>query len=203
MAIKSKRFNFATVHDIEPYYNWLSLYNAADDEHSPFYGRIYNEFQFDKKIYNYLIHPQWDHFGSQTLYIKILYADYTEGYCVIESIGEWNDALYNDIMHLKREIIEPLMDEGLNKFIIIGENVLNFHGSDDSYYEEWWQEADETDGWICLLNFRPHVMEEMNKYGLGYYLVWGGELDDLEWRKQSPRMLFDQVSAILGKRLSI
>lgn len=191
------------MHDIEPYYNWLSFYTASEDERSPFYGRIYNEFAFDKKIYNYLIHPQWDHFGSQTLYLKILYADYLEGYAIIEVIGEWNDALYNDIMMLKREVIEPLMDEGIRKFIIAGENVLNFHGSDDSYYEEWWQEVDEEDGWICLLNFRPHIREEMNHYGLGYYLIWGGELDEMEWRRQSPRMMYDQVSAILSRRLSI
>ena len=36
----------------------------------------------------------------------------------------------------------------------IGENVLNFHHSDDAYYEEWFDEVMEDDGWIALLNFR-------------------------------------------------
>jgi hypothetical protein len=31
--------------------------------------------------------------GSETLYLKILYADYEAGYVVIEFIGEWNDAI--------------------------------------------------------------------------------------------------------------
>lgn len=189
------------MHDIEPYFNWLPLYSAAEDERSPFYGRIYNEFEFENKVYNYLIHPQWDSFGSQTIYLKVLFCDYVDGFAVIEIMGEWNDALYNDIMMLKRELLEPMMDEGISKFILIGENVLNFHASDDAYYEEWWQEVDEQDGWICLLNFREHILSEMNQNGIGYYLVWGGDLDDLEWRKHSPRMLLEQVTSIMSKRL--
>lgn len=196
-----KIFNFVPLHDLEPYYLWMPVYTASEDEHSPFYQRIYSEFHFDKKIYNFLIHPQWDQFGSNTLYIKILFCDYQEKYVIIELIGEWNDALYNDIMLLKREIIEHLMDYGIRKFILIGENVLNFHGSDDSYYEEWWQEVDEDDGWIALVNFREHVLQEMSSYNIGYYLHWGGDLDDMEWRKQSPRQMFDAVFAVLSKRL--
>jgi hypothetical protein len=59
-------------------------------------------------VYDHVIHPQWDNFGS-TLYLKLLFADYDEGYVIIELIGEWNDLLHNDIMFLKRNIIEPLM----------------------------------------------------------------------------------------------
>jgi len=44
-------------------------------------------------------------------------------------------------MHLKRNVIDVLVGERINKFILIGENVLNFHGSDDSYYEEWFEDA--------------------------------------------------------------
>ena len=54
-----------------------------------FYGRQYDEFKFTNKIYNYFIHPQWDDFGSATLYAKILYVEYDEGYAVIELMGEW------------------------------------------------------------------------------------------------------------------
>jgi len=31
-------------------------------------------------------------FGSRTLYLKVLLADYDEHYVVIELFGEWNDA---------------------------------------------------------------------------------------------------------------
>src|ERR1700741_550312 len=119
------------MHEIEPYYNWRHLYTAEEDENSPFYGREYSEFEFSNTIYNYYIHPQWDDFGSQTLYIKILFVDYDQKYAVIEFIGEWNDAINNDIMLLKRDIVESMMRYGINKFILIGENVLNFHVSDD------------------------------------------------------------------------
>src|SRR5690606_9452360 len=103
---------------IEPYYSWRDNYVASDDKRSPFYRRIYSEFEFTDSVYNYLIHPQWDNFGSSTLFLKILYSDYDEGFTIIELIGEWNDALHNDIMILKRDIIEHLITEGINKFIL-------------------------------------------------------------------------------------
>lgn len=190
------------MHTIEPYYNWMHLYAASEDERSPFFEREYSEFTFTNKIYNYLIHPQWDEFGSNTLYIKILFADYTEGFAIIEMIGEWNDALYNDIMILKREVIEVLQTEGIYQFVLIGENILNFHASDDSYYEEWWQETDDEEGWIVLLNFRDHILQEMRKNHLDYYLHFGGELDEYEWRKLSPRILHENIKTVLSRRLS-
>lgn len=154
---------------------------------------------FTHAVYNYLIHPQWDHFGSNTLYIKILYADYTDGYAIIEMIGEWNDALYNDIMMLKREVLEAMEDEGVTKFIMIGENVLNFHTSDDSYYEEWFQETEE--GWIVFMNFREHVLEELRRAHIDYYVNFGGELDEVSWRKLAPRQLFEKIGAVMSRRL--
>jgi hypothetical protein len=150
-------------------------------------------------VYNYLLHPQWDEFGSPTLYIKILYADYNEGFSIIEMIGEWNDAVTNDIMFLKREVIEMLIEQGIQKFILIGENVLNFHGSDDSYYEEWFQEVE--DGWIAAVNFQEHVLQEFRDVNIDYYLNFGGELDNLIWRKLSPIQVFMQVQQIMQRRL--
>jgi hypothetical protein len=126
------------MHEIEPYYLWRDDYIAAEDERSPFFETQYSEFYFDKQLYNFLIHPQWDDFGSSTMYIKVLYTDYIENYSIIEFIGEWNDAINNDIMLLKREIIELMIGEGINKYILIGENVLNFHASEDSYYGGRW-----------------------------------------------------------------
>ena len=186
--------------DIEPFYHWREFYVASEDERSPFYGVLNSEFEFTHTVYNYYIHPQWDDFGSNTLYIKVLFADYDRRFAVIEFIGEWNDALYNDIMFLKREVIEGLILEGINKFVLIGENVLNFHGSDDSYYEEWYDEVD--DGWIVAINFRPHVLIEMQRYNLDSYLVTGGELDDLNWRITNPVDFFRKVEGIVSRRLN-
>ncbi|MFL5753087.1 MAG: hypothetical protein ACJ76F_06755 [Bacteroidia bacterium] len=187
------------MHSIEPYFNWRHLYIAEEDERSPFYGREHSEFEFTNTIYNYVIHPQWDDFGSETLYIKLLFVDYEEKYCVIELLGEWNDAITNDIMLLKREVIDELMYCGINKFILIGENVLNFHASDDSYYEEWFDDVE--DGWIAFVNFREHVLKEFHQNNIDYYFVSGGELNDFTWRKFSPGQLFGNISKIIAKRL--
>ena len=185
--------------DIEPFYSWRELYVASEDERSPFYGAVYSEFEFSNTVYNYYIHPQWDEFGSSTLYVKILFVDYDKNFAILEFIGEWNDALYNDIMYLKREVIEELERNGINKFILIGENVLNYHGSDDSYYEEWFQDVE--DGWIAAINFRPHVLHEMQRYNLDSYLVTGGELDDMNWRMPNPVEFYNKVEKIIGRRL--
>lgn len=197
------------MHTIEPYYNWRHLYTAEEDERSPFFGREYSEFEFSNHIYNYVIHPQWDEMGSTTLFIKILFADYDERYAILEFIGEWNDAINNDIMILKREIIEPMMALGVNKFILIGENVLNFHASDELYYEEWAQDiADDlmgkeqtVPGWIVLLNFQPHVLHEMKKNGILDYLISGDPFDDLAWRGLTPSQLFQLVQKYLSERI--
>ena len=61
------------------------------------------------------IHPQWDNLGSTTLYMKVLFADYDEGYAIIELIGEWNDLLHNDVMLLKRNIVEHMMAQGITQ----------------------------------------------------------------------------------------
>ncbi|MFC7525507.1 hypothetical protein ACFQRK_16205 [Parapedobacter sp. GCM10030251] len=187
------------MHEIEPYYRWRDDYIAAEDELSPFYGTEYSEFEFDKQVYNFLLHPQWDNFGSNTLYLKVLFADYQRGYAIIELIGEWNDAIYNDIMLLKREVIDLMVDAGINKFIMIGENVLNFHASDDCYYEEWFQDIE--DGWIAGINFRGHVIDEFKSSNLDYFINFGGKLDDLSWRNRKPLQVYKAVEEQLMKRL--
>jgi hypothetical protein len=189
------------MHTIEPYFNWRHLYIASEDTLSPFYGQEYSEFEFSKAIYDHYIHPQWDEFGSATLYIKILYANYQYRYCIIELIGEWNDCLYNDIMYLKRNIVDFLISNGINKFILIGENVLNFHASDSDYYQEWFEDIE--DGWITFVNFRDHVVTEISDAGIDYYIAIGGPFNEIEWQNLSPRQMFDKVSFYIKKRLTV
>lgn len=188
------------MHTIEPHYNWRHLYTAEEDVRSPFYGREYNEFEFTHAIYDHLIHPQWDDFGSSSLFMKILYADYLHGYAIIELFGEWNDCLHNDIMFLKRDIADHLMGEGINKFILIGENVLNFHYSDDSYYEEWFDDVTETDGWIAVLNFREHVLHEFSAVDADSYFLFDGRLNEISWRALNPKGLFKKVNELVERR---
>ncbi|NTW31847.1 MAG: hypothetical protein HGB12_04350 [Bacteroidetes bacterium] len=187
------------MHDIEPYWNWRNYYIASEDERSPFFEREYNEFEFTHAIYNYLIHPQWDYIGSPTLYIKILYVDYELSFCIIEFIGEWNDCINNDIMFLKRNIIESLMSEGINKFILLGENILNFHASDDCYYQEWYEDIEN--GWIAAVNFRKHVFNEFQSCNIHYYISFGGELNNIDWRTYTPYQFFKRIENLITKRI--
>jgi hypothetical protein len=185
------------MHSIEPHFNWRDAYIASEDTRSPFFGRKYSEFYFTHKLYNYYLHPQWDEFGSATLYAKALFVDYIEGFALIELIGEWNDTLHNDIMFLKRRVIDPMQKEGISKFIFFCENVLNFHGAEDDYYEEWAEEVREESGWIAMLNVRKHVEEEMVDYHLQRYIHFGEDYNDLFWRPQKPMVVFQLVEALI------
>ncbi|MFT4033167.1 MAG: hypothetical protein QM669_12160 [Siphonobacter sp.] len=187
--------------DIEPFYGWEKYYIAAEDEQSPFFGREYNYQQYENTVYEYYIHPNWDEFGSDTLYCKILFADYGEGFTIIEMFGEWNDTLHNDIMFFKRDVIDQQIGNGINKFILIGENILNFHGSrDDDYYAEWFDEIE--DGWIAAIKFRDFVEEEFTKYHLDYYINYGGTLDEItNWRGMKPRLLYELMNRLITRRL--
>jgi hypothetical protein len=189
------------MHLIEPYYNWRNHYISNEDSRSPFYGRENSEMFYTDHIYDHYIHPQWDNIGSPTLFVKILFADYEDGFCIIEMIGEWNDCINNDIMTFKRDVIEPLMCEGISKFILIGENVLNFHESDDCYYEEWFDEVEDMDGWIALLNFREHVIEVFEEANIDSYFVLGGKMNNLGWRTLTPTSLFNKVKGFVMRRL--
>ena len=113
------------MHELEPFYRWLTYYDPSTDPNSPFEGKEYNYDVYSETVYGYYLAPGWDYMGSETLYMKILYADYDEGYVVFEFIGEWNDALHNDIMHLKRNIVEHF-DEMKNFNI---DSYVNFGGT--------------------------------------------------------------------------
>lgn len=189
---------FKIMQHIEPFQNWQHLYLAEEDERSPFYGTEYSQFEFKDTIYNYYIHPQWDNFDSHTLYLKILFADYEEEYCIIELLGEWNDAIENDIRLLKRNVIDELIAAGINKFILIVENVLNFHSSDDSYYEEWNEDVADDGGWIVMLNLPEHLKSEFKEAGINNYF-FQQEYD--EWRTHEPAFVYQKVEDQLLKRI--
>jgi hypothetical protein len=183
---------FAAMHDIEPFYNWRHIYISEEDDRSPFYGRQYSEFEFSQTVYNYYIHPQWDDFGSRTLYLKVLIADYDEKYAVIEMIGEWNDAVENDIMELKREVLEKFMEEGIYKFILVAENVLNFHSDVRDYYEELFEEVTDENGWVVCINMPEQTQHDFTKAKLNRYI----ELVELSnWRTYKPYHLFKKIDA--------
>ncbi len=189
------------MYSIEPFYSWRDYYVASEDERSPFFGR--DEFAFDhpKQIYNYIIHPQWDDIGSNTLYVKVLFADYANEFAVIELMGEWNDCIHNDVMYLKRNLIDGMVKNGINKFILLGENVLNFHCSDDCYYEEWLEDVLDEGGWIAAINFRQHVLDEMRQGRLHHYMNFGNGFNNLLWRKLPPVALMKVIDEMIIKAI--
>lgn len=186
------------MHEIEPFYNWRHIYISEQDERSPFFGRVYSEFTYTQAIYNYYIHPQWDDFGSRTLYLKVLMADYEEQYAIIELLGEWNDAIENDIMELKREVIDVFFALGITKYILVGENVLNFHSGDRDYYQEWFDEVTDENGWVVILNMPEQTQHDFKKAKLNRYI----EMIDLpNWRIYKPFHLFKLIDEQIQKRL--
>lgn len=184
--------------DIEPFYNWRHFYTAEEDPQSPFYGRTYSEFEYSQTLYNYYIHPQWDDFGSRTLYMKMLFVDYDQHYAIIELLGEWNDAIENDIMTMRREITDNLFKLGIAKYILIAENVLNFHSSDDSYYEEWQEQLEDEHGWIAIIDMPEQSKYDFKKARLTNYI----ELVELpQWRTLKPEFVFQLIDNEMTKRL--
>lgn len=187
------------MHQIEPHHGWLKYYNSSEDPRSPFSGKTYNFDRYSDTIYGYYIDPAWDHIGSETLYIKILYSDYDEGFTIIQFLGEWNDAINNDIMQLKREVIDILVNEGVRKFLLIGENIFNFHGSDDSYYEEWFDDVE--DGWIAAIEWPDFIQEEMRKYRIDQYINMGGTLQVSNWRTLHPQVFYELTDSLIQRRI--
>jgi len=188
------------MHDIEPYYSWIKFYDPATDERSPFYGKEYNFDRYSDTIYGYYIDPSWDFIGSETLYIKVLFVDYHSGHTIIEFLGEWNDAINNDVMHLKRNVIDIMVANGITKYILIGENIMNFHGSDDSYYEEWFEDVE--DGWIAAVSFPQFIQDEFKRYNVDNYINMGGTLQIDRWRTLTPYALCEVTGRLIQRRLS-
>lgn len=187
------------MHELEPTYNWRKYYISEADKKSPFYGRNYGS-TYQNTIYGYYIDPNWDEIGSETLYCKILMVDYAAQYAVIELFGEWNDTLHNDIMFLKRTVIDYLVTKGINQYILIGENILQFHGGDQDYYEEWFEDIE--DGWIAAVSFRDFILEEFRRYRLDSYINFGGTLQIENWRTMKPNLFYELVRGLIKRRLN-
>ncbi len=185
--------------DIEPFFGWLQWYNTENDPRSPFYEVEHNLFYYDRSINEIPAHPLWDDIGSESLLIKILYADYQAAYAIIELFGEWNDLFENDFRLLAENCLTYLVDQGINRFILVCENVFHAYLDSDDYYQAMQDELE--DGWICILQARDSVKEEMEAYGITPYFYWNGILDELPWRRFKPFQLFHIVEGRMRKVL--
>lgn len=189
----------AALHEIEPFYGWLNHYSHESDVNSPFHKVDHNMFYFDRSVNRIPAHPLWDDIGSESLLVKILYADYQEGFAVIELFGEWNDLFENDFKLLAENCLTYLIDAGIQRFVLVCENVFNIYLESDDYYEALQEEVE--DGWVCLLRPREQVWEELEGYGIAPYFFRSEVLDDLNWRKLKPPQLFTAVQHRMPKLL--
>ena len=184
---------------IEPFFGWLDHYSHDQDAKSPFHGVDHNLFEFDRRVYNVPAHPLWDDFGSESLLVKILFADYRKGYAILELFGEWNDLYDNDFRLLAENCLTYLIDNGIQQFIIICENVFHGYFETDDYYQALQEELE--DGWLCAIRLREELQEEMIKYGINQYFFWSPMLDDVPWRTIKPPQLYALVASRLQNLL--
>jgi hypothetical protein len=125
--------------------------------------------------------------------------DYDLDFAIIELIGEWNDAIENDIMALKRDVVDHMIREGIRKFVLIGENVLNFHSSDNLYYEEWRDDVADDGGWIVMLDLPIQSQHDFFKARINYYVEL---LNYPIWRTVQPQHLFAAIDNMMLRRLN-
>ena len=94
---------------------------------------------------------------------------------------------------------EKFMEQKIYKFILIGENVLNFHSDTRDYYEELHEELIDENGWIVCLNMPEQTQYDFRQAKLNRYL----ELMELEnWRTYKPFHLFKKINNELNARLT-
>lgn len=180
------------MHELIPHSGWQTHYIADEDINSPLYnnqGAPDNGYYH--RMYDFIIHPEWDYIGCETLFVKLIFVDYSQGFAVIELLGEWNDTIHNDIMEFKRRLVDSMIEQGIDKFLLICDNLLNFHGAEDHYYEEWSQET--SNGWIVFLNVREQIEQELINTRLGNYIWFGKRFILTSWRVQDPLALCQNI----------
>ena len=83
-----------------------------------------------------------------------------------------------------------MIDKGIYKFILIGENVLTFHSDGNDYYEEWYEDVKDEGGWIVGINFLPQAIDDFTKARITYYMMFM-EVDN--WRTLKPEHFFQKI----------
>jgi hypothetical protein len=82
--------------------------------------------------------------------------------------------------------------------VIIAENVLNFHSSDDSYYEDWYERLTDEDGWVAIVNMPAQSQHDFKRSHIDRYI----QLVDLDlWRTQKPEFIITRIEDLRDKRL--
>ena len=83
--------------------------------------------------------------------------------------------------------------------MLIGENILEFFADGNEYYEEWYDDVKDSGGWIMALNFREHILDEMQQANIHHYIHVSEQYADISWRKYKPNHLIDYLDDLLIK----
>ncbi len=63
-----------------------------------------------------------------------------------------------------------MIDKDISKFILITENVMNFHSSDTDYYEEWYEDIKDDGGWIVSVNMPVQTQYDFQRSHIDRYI---------------------------------
>ena len=91
-----------------------------------------------------------------------------------------------------------MIEQGISKFILITENVLNFHSSDSEYYEEWNEEIGDQGGWIVAVNMPSQTQYDFHQSKIDRLVHMQ---EHLNWRTFQPQHFFQLVDNEMLKRL--
>ncbi|MEO6819225.1 MAG: hypothetical protein ABI266_05565, partial [Ginsengibacter sp.] len=72
------------------------------------------------------------------------------------------------------------------------------HSSDDSYYEEWYEDVKENGGWIVFMNMPEATQHDFINSRLNNYVEL---INFVQWRTMKPELLFNQIDNLLLRRL--
>ncbi len=76
--------------------------------------------------------------------------------------------------------------------------MLNFHSSDDSYYEDWREQVEDATGWVVILNMPAQSQYDFVQARLNKYIEL---VDFAQWRTLKPELVFQQLDDLMLKRL--
>jgi hypothetical protein len=76
---------------------------------------------------------------------------------------------------------------------------MNFHSSDDCYYEEWYEDVADEGGWITMLSLPEQSKYDFTRAGIHRYIQL---IDFRDWRPYTPMNLFTKIDNSQLKRLN-
>jgi len=54
-----------------------------------------------------------------------------------------------------------------------------------------------------MINFRPHVVEEMKANNIGHYFNFNKEMDLIDWRTMRPHHLIRTINQLVNRQIPI